>query len=203
MTGCYPESKRGSNDNLSHGCGSPEMTGKAQAGPRIGPLFHRFGEGRKFRDDRPSTRGASARLLPEAKLLLFQVVLHRGALAARDPGPPPAGSRRCSSRCCSDESCYGRAITMSISSMSMASIIWWPQAGQRSISRAVRCWTSQGRGVDLRRSTVDPVFACFNSMAGRSCPPTLARFQKSDQSFLSRNSQHTTNVNGPLSRERL
>jgi hypothetical protein len=28
MTGCYPESKRGSNDNLSHGCDSPETTGR-------------------------------------------------------------------------------------------------------------------------------------------------------------------------------
>ena len=36
----------------------------------------------------------------------------------------------------------------------------------------------QGRGVDLRRPTADLDFTCFNSMAGRDSPPTIAKFQK-------------------------
>jgi len=39
------------------------------------------------------------------------------------------------------------------------------------------------RTVDLRRSTVDRDFTCFNSMAGRNSPPTCVKFQKSDQPF--------------------
>jgi hypothetical protein len=35
------------------------------------------------------------------------------------------------------------------------------QLTKRSIWRAVRSWTMQGRGVDLRRSTVDLDFTCF------------------------------------------
>jgi hypothetical protein len=33
--------------------------------------------------------------------------------------------------------------------------------------------------MDLRRSTVDLDFACFNSMVRRNGPPTIAKFQKS------------------------
>ena len=33
--------------------------------------------------------------------------------------------------------------------------------------------------MDLRRSTVDLDFTCFNSMSGRNRPPTIAKFQKS------------------------
>jgi hypothetical protein len=37
--------------------------------------------------------------------------------------------------------------------------------------------------VDLRRSTVDLDFTCFNSMAGRNSPPTCVKIQKNGSAF--------------------
>ena len=45
---------------------------------------------------------------------------------------------------------------------------------------------AKGRGVDLRRSTVDLDFTCFNSMAGRNSLPTIVKSHKSKSAPLFR-----------------